>query len=69
MTILLIRTDMNGLPICNAEVVYSRSQYPTQNSTYLSYKHVVNHSFIPDDKHSIYSGIVHAIYTLSENKE
>lgn len=68
MAILLIRTDMSGLPISNPKVVYSRSDYPAQNSNYSGYKHIVNHSFSPDNKHSLFSGIVHAIYTISMNE-
>lgn len=70
--ILLIRTDMSGLPICEPQKIQSRAEFPLQNSTYYSeqfgytYQHVVNLSYSADDKHSLFKGVIHAIYTIGE---
>lgn len=69
--ILLIRTEMSGAPI-GTPLVIDRKDIPKPGNFYYSatyqmtFKLVVNHSYSPDDKSPLYTGIVHAIYDVEK---
>jgi hypothetical protein len=68
---LLIRTDESGTGLELPRQI-SRKSIPIPGDTFYCtihqkvYRHIVNHSYSPDDKSPLFSGIVHAIYSVKE---